>query len=87
MTAIQILMAWVAVMSVGAFLAYGLDKKLAKNDKRRVPERVLLTWSYLGGAPGALLAMMSFRHKIRFPTFWIAQLFAIAAWSWTLYQL
>ena len=87
MTAIQILMAWVAVMSVGAFLAYGLDKKLAKNDKRRVPERALLTWSYLGGGAGGLLAMLAFRHKINFPLFWIAQIFSIGAWSWTLYQL
>jgi|FLOH01.1.fsa_nt_gi uncharacterized membrane protein YsdA (DUF1294 family) len=87
MTAIQILLTWVAVLSIGAFLAFGLDKKLASKDKHRVPERALLTWSILGGAPGSLLAMFAFRHKIRFPTFWLVQLAALGLWGWTLYQL
>ena len=87
MTAIQVVLAWVAVMSIGAFLVYSLDKKLAKRDKRRVPERALLTWSILGGAPGGLLAMMAFRHKIRFPTFWLVQAASLALWGWTVYQL
>lgn len=87
MTAIQIVLAWVAVMSIGAFLVYGLDKKLAKRDKRRVPERALLTWSVMGGAAGGLLAMLAFRHKIRFPTFWLVQVASLALWGWTIYQL
>ena len=87
MTAIQLLFTWVAVLSIGAFCAYWLDKKLAKKDKRRVPERVLLTWSILGGAPGAVLAMVAFRHKIRFPTFWLVQMSALSLWGWVAYQL
>lgn len=87
MTAIQFVLAWVAVMSIGAFMAYALDKKLAKRDKRRVPERALLTWSVLGGAAGGLLAMLAFRHKIRFPTFWLVQAASLALWGWMIYQL
>ncbi len=87
MTAIQVVLAWVAVMSCGAFLAYGLDKRLAKRDKHRVPERALLAWSIAGGAPGGLLAMVALRHKIRFPTFWLIHLAALGLWGWTVYQL
>jgi uncharacterized membrane protein YsdA (DUF1294 family) len=87
MTASQILLIWVAVLSIAAFLAYALDKKLAVKEKHRVPERALLAWSIIGGAPGALLAMLAFRHKIRFPTFWLVQSASLGLWGWTLYQL
>ncbi len=47
------------------FVLYGTDKLLAKTDKRRIPERVLLFFAILGGSIGALTAMLLFRHKTR----------------------
>lgn len=87
MTILQVVLSWLAITSVIAFLNFGWDKGRARKDKRRVPERVLLTWSILGGAPGAVLAMFAFRHKIRKPSFWIANVAAVGLWGWTVYSL
>ncbi|WP_269224346.1 MULTISPECIES: DUF1294 domain-containing protein [Flavobacterium] len=46
-----------------AFVLIGYDKKLAKNNKRRISEQTLLFWVALGGTIGSLLAMSIFRHK------------------------
>ena len=41
----------------------GWDKHLARCRRRRIPERVLLSWAAAGGALGGVLAMRLFRHK------------------------
>lgn len=51
------------LMNVIAFLAYGLDKLKAVRHWRRIPEAVLLSFSFLGGSVGSLMAMSLFRHK------------------------
>lgn len=43
---------------------YYKDKRSAKKDKWRVPERDLHLMELAGGWPGALLAQQLFRHKI-----------------------
>jgi uncharacterized membrane protein YsdA (DUF1294 family) len=59
------LVGWMIVISVIAFLAHGLDKRAAVRHHRRVPEARLHLLELLGGWPGAVLAMLLFRHKIR----------------------
>lgn len=61
----QILLYASVVASVVAFITFGVDKLLAKMGMHRVSETFLLAVSFVGGAPGALLAMMLFRHKTR----------------------
>ncbi|THH35687.1 DUF1294 domain-containing protein [Aliishimia ponticola] len=41
------------------------DKRCAIKAGRRIPERTLLLWALIGGAPGAKLAQQHFRHKTR----------------------
>ena len=53
------------IMSTATYIAYGRDKRLAKTNKRRIPEKVLLSLSFFGGAAGALAAMQLFRHKTK----------------------
>lgn len=53
----------IAIASLLAFLAFALDKMFAKMGGRRVPEAVLLWFSFCGGAAGALCAMNMFHHK------------------------
>lgn len=60
--------AWLLVMNLAAFLAFGWDKHLAKRkqsrpDTRRIPERTLFLLAILGGSIGALAGMRVFHHK------------------------
>jgi len=45
------------------FFVFRHDKHLAKNQKRRLSEFNLLTWSAVGGSVGGLMAIYFFRHK------------------------
>lgn len=51
------------IASILTFALFGWDKHLAIYQKRRIPEFVLLLFSFLCGAFGALCAMIFFRHK------------------------
>lgn len=67
-----------AVISAVAFILYGADKGRAKRGAWRIPEKVLLGFSFFGGAPGGLLGMLAFRHKTRHWYFWAINLLGIA---------
>ena len=69
MDALTILLAWVALASLVAFLLALHDKRRAKRGGARVPERVLLGAALFGGSPGLLLGMLVARHKTRKPSF------------------
>ena len=56
------LIVW-AIMSVVTFVIYAYDKLQAKRGKWRVKERTLLLFTLFMGAPGAMAAMFSLRHK------------------------
>lgn len=51
------------VMSLITFALFAWDKHLAYVQKTRVPEIILLLLALLGGAFGALCAMIFFKHK------------------------
>lgn len=54
-----------AVLSLITFFLYYADKKKAKKGARRIPEKVLLLFSFFGGAFGGYPAMLFFRHKTK----------------------
>lgn len=54
-----------AALSIWTFLLFGIDKRRAKKEKRRVSERNLLGLALLGGGFGGLLGMSWLRHKTR----------------------
>ena len=56
---------WLALLSLIAFIAYGVDKKKAEKGKWRTKEKTLLLLSFLGGAFGGYPAMLIFRHKTK----------------------
>ena len=53
------------IISLITFILYGVDKRRAVKDKWRIPERVLLSFSLLGGGIGGALGMRVFRHKTK----------------------
>ena len=66
---VYLLLIWLGVTSVLAFVLFGWDKLMAKLHRRRVPEAALLGCALLGGSAGAALGMALFRHKTRKPLF------------------
>ena len=51
------------IINAIAFILIAYDKNLAKNQKRRIPERTLLGFVLIGGTIGSGVAMQIFRHK------------------------
>ncbi len=61
----MLLVYYLTIINVLAFILYGIDKKKARDDKFRIPESRLILVAVLGGAIGALLGMVIFHHKTR----------------------
>ena len=83
---LQVCLVLMLVMSVIAFVAYGWDKRQAKLNRWRTPEKTLHLLALLGGWPGAILAQRFFRHKTRKlsfqAAFWvIVALHLLILWS------
>ncbi len=57
--------AYLILLSIITFIAYGVDKKKAKEGKWRTKEKTLLLLSFFGGAFGGYPAMLIFRHKTK----------------------
>ncbi|WP_251388908.1 DUF1294 domain-containing protein [Mediterraneibacter agrestimuris] len=55
----------IILINVITFLLFGEDKKRARQNKYRIPERTLLLFAFFGGAFGALIGMKTFHHKTR----------------------
>ena len=71
-----LLIAYLAV-SLLTLILYGADKKKAKKGAWRVPEMVLLGFSFFGGAVGGLLGMILFRHKTKHWYFWLVNILGL----------
>ena len=76
---------YLAAMNIILCALMGIDKLLAKLQKRRIPEKTLFAFAILGGALGGTVGMYSFRHKtlhksfaIGFPLLAIIQIAAVA---------
>ena len=73
---------YLLIVNAVTFLVFGIDKKRAKKEQWRVPERTLLLLALAGGSVGALAGMYTFRHKTRqikfsvgIPVIFILQIF------------
>ncbi len=77
------------VTSLAAFAAYGWDKRRARLEGRRIPEKTLHLLALSGGWPGALAGQQTFRHKtqtVGFPiVFWLIVLLHVAILGGILY--
>ena len=64
-TKIKALCLYLLAVNVAAFLLYGVDKRRAKKEMWRIPEKTLFGVALLGGSVGAIAGMQVFRHKTR----------------------
>ena len=83
---IIILMMWLALINIGAFALYQLDKGAARAGRWRISDRYLLTAAMVGGSLGSLIGITLMRHKtrrkgfvIRVKLIFIVQIIALAA--------
>lgn len=61
----KLVVGWVILLSLIAFVLMGVDKERARRRAWRVPERTFFLLALLGGCPGAIAGMWLFRHKTR----------------------
>ena len=59
----MILVYYLILVNLIAFILFGMDKSYAKKGARRIPEKNLLFWAWIGGSTGAFLGMRIFHHK------------------------
>ena len=52
-------------INIVTFFVYGTDKWLAKKNRRRISEKALWNFTFIGGSIGAYLAMKTFHHKTK----------------------
>jgi uncharacterized membrane protein YsdA (DUF1294 family) len=64
-----ILLSYLVVINLIAFVLYGIDKKKAIRNEHRIRESVLLWIARLGGAIGSWLGIKSFHHKTKHTKF------------------
>ena len=62
---------WLAINLITLIL-YGVDKRRAKKGAWRIPEKTLLTGTWMLGGVGAWLAMRMFRHKTKHIAFQVS---------------
>ena len=81
-----VILACYALASLITFVAFALDKRAAALNRWRTPERTLHLLELLGGWPGALVAIVTLRHKNRKGSFLVVTFLIVAAhigvWTW-----
>ena len=53
------------LINIIGFLLMGLDKWKARNRRWRIAEKTLFFIAVIGGSPGCMMGMYTFRHKTK----------------------
>jgi uncharacterized membrane protein YsdA (DUF1294 family) len=62
---------YLMLVNLAGFSIMGIDKKKAKKNEYRIPEKTLFMWAIVGGSIGSIIGMYFFRHKTRHLSFQI----------------
>lgn len=86
-----ILLIYVVLANLIAFILYGIDKRRAIRNKWRIPEKNLLLAAFFGGALGALWSMILFHHKTKKAKFYLTVpvlfVLQVVSFSWLFWRL
>jgi uncharacterized membrane protein YsdA (DUF1294 family) len=81
---------YLLAVNAAAFILMGVDKRRAKRERWRIPEKTLFLPAVLGGALGGVAGMRLFHHKTKhwyfrygFP---LLLLFQAAALGWLIWR-
>ena len=61
----HIVIIYLVLINLAAFVLIGLDKRKARKNLWRIPEKTLFLSAILGGSAGAIAGMYVFHHKTR----------------------
>lgn len=67
----QLLTGYLLIINAAGFLMMGLDKRKARKDQWRTPEKHFFVTALLGGSLGCWVGMQVFHHKTMHKTFTI----------------
>lgn len=67
----DVIIIYIVLVNIVAFLMYGVDKWNAKRNQWRIPEKTLLGIAAVGGSIGAYVGMQFFHHKTKKSKFYI----------------
>lgn len=70
---------YLIIINIVSFHLFRIDKQKAEHNEYRIPEAVLLSVSFLGGALGAFCAMHEYRHKTLHTSFAVGVPVALVA--------
>ncbi|MDF2815562.1 MAG: hypothetical protein K0Q81_1762 [Paenibacillus sp.] len=59
----EFIIVYLLILNFAGFAVMGVDKNLAKQRERRIPERRLFLTALAGGAAGIWIGMRLWRHK------------------------
>jgi uncharacterized membrane protein YsdA (DUF1294 family) len=65
----EFIIVYLIVINLAGFAMMGVDKNLARQRERRIPERRLFLTALAGGALGVWLGMRAWRHKTQHNSF------------------
>lgn len=88
-----VISAYIAILSLMAFIMMKIDKRQAQKRGQRIPEKNLWRVALFGGGIGAYMGMMAFRHKTKHTNFRIGFLMlallqtALLVWLYTEFGL
>ena len=60
---VTLVVIWLLILNAAGFMMMGMDKRKAKRDEWRIPERNFFIVALLGGALGCYIGMQVFHHK------------------------
>ena len=60
---------YIFIINIISFILMGIDKRAAKNNMYRIPEKVFFTLSIFLGSLGTYIGMYKFRHKTKHLSF------------------
>ena len=72
--------AYIIVINVISVLTFSIDKSQSKNNKRRVPEKVLHILALMGGVFGIIVSMYLIHHKSSKWQYYIITYIILLAW-------
>lgn len=77
----SILLSYFLGLNLFLFILMGMDKRAARRNKWRIPERRLLTLGLIGGGFGGILGMLIFHHKTHRIYFVICYVVNMICWG------